>query len=161
MSNHKSVDGPDTTASHDETQPIGAGIPAQSAPKDQVVPVVPVAQPTASEPGSTVPPTVGSAPGQRFVDRLWGIRSLIAVALAAVILGGLGGAAIAKAGEGGDQRDGFGPGGRQGGFGPRAPGGFGRNGPGGQRGGFGQGQPGVVPPTSSATSSPTEPSTTS
>lgn len=39
------------------------------------------------------------ASGPRLRDRLWGLRALLAVALASVIIGGLGGAAIAKRGE--------------------------------------------------------------
>jgi hypothetical protein len=45
-------------------------------------------------------------PKQRFVDRLWTFRALIAVALASVILGGLGGAALANAGSKDDNRRG-------------------------------------------------------
>ena len=41
---------------------------------------------------------------QRFVDRVWSFRALIAVALAAVILGGLGGAALASVGDHQDRR---------------------------------------------------------
>jgi hypothetical protein len=40
-----------------------------------------------------------------FKDRLWSLRAVIAVALASVILGGLGGAAIAAAGDDHDGRD--------------------------------------------------------
>jgi hypothetical protein len=47
-----------------------------------------------------------AAPKQRFVDRLWSFRALIAVALASVILGGLAGAALASAGDGNDRRGG-------------------------------------------------------
>ncbi len=43
---------------------------------------------------------------QRLVDRLWSFRALIAVALASVILGGLGGAALANAGDNDDHRRG-------------------------------------------------------
>jgi hypothetical protein len=43
-------------------------------------------------------------PRQRFVDRLWSFRALIAVALASVILGGLAGAALASAGDDDDRR---------------------------------------------------------
>jgi hypothetical protein len=47
-------------------------------------------------------------PRQRFADRVWSLRALIAVALASVILGGLGGAALASVGDddGRDGRDG-------------------------------------------------------
>lgn len=131
MTNDKPLDGQDTPQPNDETQPIGAGAAESTA--------TPAAQP-AAEP-----------PKQRFVDRLWGLKSMIAVALAAVILGGLGGAAIAKAGEGDGQRGGFGPGGRHGGFGNQL------GDRGGRRGGLGQN--GVVPPAPPAT--PSSPSTTS
>jgi hypothetical protein len=45
-------------------------------------------------------------PKQRFVDRLWSLRAVIAVALASVIIGGLGGGALASAGEDQDARPG-------------------------------------------------------
>jgi hypothetical protein len=49
---------------------------------------------------------------QRFVERVWGLKAVIAVALASVIIGGLGGAALAKGGDrqGRDGRMGFGHG---------------------------------------------------
>jgi hypothetical protein len=50
-------------------------------------------------PDQTPPP-----PRQRFVDRLWSFRALIAVALASVIIGGLAGAALAAAGDHNDRR---------------------------------------------------------
>jgi hypothetical protein len=43
-------------------------------------------------------------PKQRFADRLWSLRAVIAVALVSVILGGLAGAAIANAGDHDDRR---------------------------------------------------------
>ncbi len=64
------------------------------------------------------------APQPRFVDRLWSLRAVIAVALASVILGGLGGAALASAS--GDQDGRRGP--------ARGPGMGPGMGPGGQRG---------------------------
>lgn len=84
-------------------------------------------------------------PKQRFVDRVWGFKSIIAVALASVIIGGLGGAALARGGDhqGRNDRMGFGHGPGQG-FGQgRGPGGFGppgqqRNRQGNQGRGFGQ-----------------------
>jgi hypothetical protein len=121
---------------------------------------------TAAGPGDAtveqgaVPPTAGPtaqpAPArQRFVERVWGLKAVIAVALASVIIGGLGGAALAKGGDrqGGNDRMGFGHGNGHGfgqGFG-RGPNGQGppghRNGrmqrmpgPGQQGPGFGQGQ---------------------
>ena len=43
-------------------------------------------------------------PKERFVDRLWSFRALIAVALASVILGGLAGAALANVGDQDERR---------------------------------------------------------
>lgn len=59
-------------------------------------------------------------PKQRLQDRLWSFRAVIAVALASVILGGLGGAVLANVA---DDDDGgrFGPGPGQGRFGPGGP----------------------------------------
>lgn len=156
MTNDKPLDGQDTPQPNDETQPIGAG-----AAESTVTPTAqPAAEPTAEPAAAQAAAQAAEPPQQRFEDRLWGLKSMIAVALAAVILGGLGGAAIAKAGEGGDQRGGFGPGGRHGDLGNHL------GARGGRRGGLGQngpqgdlGQPGVVPPTSPAT--PSSPSTTS
>lgn len=48
-------------------------------------------------------------PRQRLQDRLWSFRSVIAVALASVIVGGLGGAALASVAQDDDERR-FGPG---------------------------------------------------
>jgi len=48
---------------------------------------------TASQ--ETVPPAAEQPPRQRWTDRLWGLKAVIAVALASVIIGGLGGAAVA------------------------------------------------------------------
>lgn len=41
---------------------------------------------------------------QRFSDRVWSLRAVIAIALASVILGGLAGAALASAGDDHDDR---------------------------------------------------------
>jgi hypothetical protein len=76
------------------------------------------------DPESTrvLPPDQPAEPAKpRFVDRLWSLRAMIAVALASVILGGLGGAALANAGGHDDEGMRFGPG--------RGPGGFQRGGP--------------------------------
>ena len=66
-----------------------------------------------------------SGPKERFVDRLWSLRAVIAVALAAVILGGLAGAALANAGDDHDDRfrmrPGMGPGGGPRGLQPGQP----------------------------------------
>ena len=50
-------------------------------------------------------PAASATPRQRFVDRVWSFRALIAVALASVILGGLAGAALASVGDHQDRRD--------------------------------------------------------
>ncbi len=78
--------------------------------------VPPRPPPDSPEPDSTptrhLPPDrdPDAAPRQRFVDRLWSLRAMIAVALASVILGGLGGAALANVGDGADERGGPGQG---------------------------------------------------
>jgi hypothetical protein len=98
-------------------------------------------------------------PKQRLRDRVWSFRAVIAVALASVIVGGLGGAALANVSDHGDDgRFGRGPGGfNRGGPGPGGPPGMmdgqGRDGMRGQpdRRGMGQRQwdeqrrPGVPP----------------
>ncbi len=62
------------------------------------------------DPGAGQPTTpAGETPSrQRLRDRLWSFRAVIAVALASVIVGGLGGAALANVSDGDDGR--FGPG---------------------------------------------------
>ena len=50
-----------------------------------------------------VPPPTGSEPRPGWRLRLHGVRSVVAVALAALVLGGLGGAALGHAADGGDQ----------------------------------------------------------
>ena len=72
-------------------------------------------------------------PKQRWTDRLWGFKTVIAVALASVIIGGLGGAALANIG-GSDGDDRRGPG-----FGHQF-----RGGPGQGRGPNGSGPPGQL-----------------
>ena len=100
-------------------------------------------QPYAGQPYG-YPAPYGAQPGPapvRFRDRVLGMRGVIAVALASVILGGVGGAALGAVSSGDDENGGFG----------RGPGSFqpGQNGqlpPGGQQ--FQQGQvPGQLPPT--------------
>src|ERR1700712_5446367 len=106
------------------------------------------------------PDRPAAAPRERFVDRLWTFRALIAVALASVILGGLAGAALASAGDHNDRRGG--PMRFQRGGGPMGPPGSRQwgNGPGSGRGndpmprwrgpgqfGNGQGTPPGVQPT--------------
>jgi hypothetical protein len=73
-----------------------------------------------SHPTRVLPPDQDPAsPKQRFADRVWSLRAMIAVALASVILGGLGGAALASAGDDHDGRRG--PGGFNRGGGPMMP----------------------------------------
>jgi hypothetical protein len=77
-------------------------------------------------------PVPGPAPAkERLRDRLWSLRAVIAVALASVIVGGLGGAALANVSQGNDGR--MGPGRFQRG-GPGGPPGMMNGGP-GQRNG--------------------------
>jgi len=53
----------------------------------------------------TPPPDPDPAPAkQRLRDRLWSLRAVIAVALASVIIGGLGGAALANVAQDDDER---------------------------------------------------------
>ena len=66
-------------------QPAHAAAPARSGASGAAAGPDPAA-------GRAAPP-----PKERFVDRLWSFRAVIAVALASVILGGLGGAALASA----------------------------------------------------------------
>src|SRR4051812_41286671 len=140
-------------AMHRSRTAIGGTIPGMRAPQPTPAQPEPPAEP--AEPAAATPPPPPpagpppAAPVQRtrLRDLVFGIRSLIAVAVAGVIVGGLAGFAIHAATDD-DHRDGrmgrFGPG-----FGPggafrdgRAPGGF-PGGPGqGQNGGPGQGQNG-------------------
>ena len=82
------------------------------------------------EPTTALPEEQPAAerPRQRWRDRAWSLRALIAVALASVILGGLAGAALANIGDHQDQH-------RSPGFGRR----FGPGMPPPGRHGFGQG----------------------
>ena len=70
--------------------------------------VPPESRPLPPEPDPTTrvlpPDQEPGPPKQRFVDRVWDFRALIAVALASVIVGGLGGAALASAGDHNDRR---------------------------------------------------------
>ena len=86
-------------------------------------------------------------PRQRFADRLWSFRALIAVALASVIIGGLAGAALANAGDDHDDRGGpmrFQRGGPMGPGGPQWRCG---DGPGGRRGNNNNPMQPQAPPT--------------
>jgi hypothetical protein len=150
-----------TEQNNDDTAPL----PASPPPAEETRTLPP--DPVLSAPAAAGPPA--PPPGPRFRDKLWSLRAVIAVALASVLLGGAGGAAIANLtnGNGNDGR--MGPGNR---FGPgelqrgQMPGGgqFGRGGGGGRfGGGFGgpgdfngqqQGQQGTVPPGAPSAPSP-------
>ena len=99
----------------DDKPAAGADEPTAEHATVPAAPAPPAAEQPVQQPGPTK---------QRFVDRVWGLKAIIAVGLASVIIGGLGGAALAKGGEGQGGNDRFGHGH---GFGP----GFGR-GPNGQ-----------------------------
>ena len=87
---------------------------------------------TASQ--QTVPPAAERPPRQRWTERLWGLKAVIAVAVASVIIGGLGGAAVAGLGDRHGDRQGDG----------RTGPGFGHQFRGGP--GQGRGPRGFVPP---------------
>jgi hypothetical protein len=163
-----------------DTQPPAPGEPSgQSEEQPAGQPTEPIAATPPSMPPSPPPPTVAAptaaptaAPAApalqrvRLRDQAFGIRSLVAVAVAGVIVGGLAGFGIHAATDD-DHRDsrmgrfgpGFGPGGgfREG----RGPGGFPGGGfPGGP--GQGQGGPGTqqFPPPGGGTDQPTPSPTT-
>jgi hypothetical protein len=69
---------------------------------------MPVSQGGAPVTGQTTGQAGETPAAQRFRDRLWSFRAVIAVALASVIVGGLGGAALANVSNNDDVR--FGPG---------------------------------------------------
>ena len=115
-----------------DTQPTAA---QPDPPEEQ--PVQPTEPPAA--------PVAAAAPRTRLRDLVFGLRSLVAVALAGVILGGLAGFALNAATGGDDHRDGQmgrfgGPGGFRGGPDGGFQGGPGQMGPGGP--GFPNGGPG-------------------
>ena len=74
-------------------------VPPESRP-------VPPPEPDAASTHVLPPDQPPAPPRQRFVDRLWSFRALIAVALASVIVGGLAGAALANVGDNDDRRGG-------------------------------------------------------
>ncbi len=109
-----------------------------------------------NEPAPETPPQTPQPVRQRWHQRTWSLPALVVVALVAVLLGGLGGAALATAGNHQDGRRGFGPG--QGFLhGPGGQRGPARGGFGGQRGpgGFGQQRSHVNGPFGSPTPRPT------
>jgi len=113
--------------------------PGQPAPSF----AAPVPRPEAA-PGATAEPAAAhetAAPGP--VARVWSLRTVAAAAITAVALSGVGGAALAAAANGSDERTG-GRGGFGGGFG--GPPGFSRNQVPNQGGTGTQGGPGGAPP---------------
>lgn len=70
------------------------------------VPPEPAGEPAAEQTHVLPPDQPAAAPRPAFKDRLWSLRAVIAVALASVILGGLGGAALASVGHDHDRRGG-------------------------------------------------------
>ena len=92
--------------------PDSRPLPPSDPEPTQAIP----AQQTGDQPAGS--PAGPPADKQRLRDRLWSFRALIAVALASVIVGGLGGAALASvADNGNDGRRGPGQFNRGGGFG--------------------------------------------
>lgn len=87
----------------DQTRPLGAEEP--QAPQSSPLPGAP-----------TPPPAADVAPGRsRFVDRVLGMRAVLAVAVAGLVVGGVGGALLGATTDGGNDGFGRGPGGFQGG----------------------------------------------
>ena len=78
--------------------------PTQAMPAHPPGPAV--TGPAVTGPAVTGPAAPAAAastpPKERLRDRLWSLRALIAVALASVIVGGLGGAALANVSKGGE-----------------------------------------------------------
>src|SRR3954447_12778032 len=100
----------------------------QTSTREPEPPRPPPAQPASAAPYDVqhaVPPAYAAPAKERFLDRMLDMRAVIAVALAALIIGGLSGFLLGEHTGGGDDR-------------------FGRGGPGGFPGGFqpGQGAPG-------------------
>src|SRR6187401_282326 len=82
------------------------GSPPGQPPDPHLTPTQAIA---AEQSGGQATGQAGAASAkQRLRDRLWSFRALIAVALASVIVGGLGGAALASVS--GEDDSGFGPG---------------------------------------------------
>jgi len=118
--------------------------------------------PADPEPVQPPPPPVPVAPPverTRLRDRLFGLRALIAVALAGVILGGLAGFGVHAATDGDGRMGRFGPGGPDGGFGGPGQMGPGHMGPGqmgpGQMGPGQMGPGGQLPPQGGNQQQPT------
>jgi hypothetical protein len=127
--------------SDDETRPIEPGAPEPppaATAADAAEPAPAYAMPLpAGYPAYGVPP---AQPRPRFADQVLGMRAVVAVALACLIIGGLSGFILGHAAGRDDQRFGRAPGGffQQRAF-PEGPG-FGNGAPNQQTPPFGQGQ---------------------
>ena len=77
-------------------------VPPESRPASSAEP--PETEPDPHSTRVLPPDRPAPAARERFVDRLWSFRALIAVALASVILGGLAGAALANIGDEDERR---------------------------------------------------------
>ena len=86
----------------------GAVSDEQPPPEEQTLPLSaePPATPAQRPPLPPDRPPVAEGHPQRWRDRAWSLRAVIAVGLTSVILGGLAGAAIATVGDHQDQRRG-------------------------------------------------------
>lgn len=111
--------------------------PDQTATIDPGAPAPPSARP-ATQVQDPAPPSYAGPEQPSFLDRVLGMRAVIAVALAALVIGGLSGFILGEHTQGGDHGFGHGgPAGSPGGQGFRGPeGGPGQHGP----PPFGQGQ---------------------
>ena len=117
----------DTTCSEPAHRVTTVGrrtLPAMSESRDTST-LDPQAPPSPAQPPH---PAYAATGRPRFVDRVLGLRAVIAVALAALIIGGLSGFLLGEHTSGGDDRFGHGPGGLPGGqgFGGGPPGQQGR-----------------------------------
>jgi hypothetical protein len=100
--------------SDDETRPIEPDAPVPPAP---AAPAAPAAPPVPDQPAYAMPlpagyPTYATPPPRpRFVDQVLGMRAVVAVAIACLIIGGLSGAILGRASADQGDRFGIGPGG--------------------------------------------------
>jgi len=146
-----------STAPDDETRPLGTRTidPEPAAPPTTEWPPVPpyAGRPGPGHPGYAGQPGYPAAQRPRFSDQVLGMRAVLGVALAALVLGGLGGFLLGAltTGSDGDRFGGPGGFGRQG-FGPgqsfnqgQAPNGQQNGQPNGQQNGQQNGQPNGQP----------------
>ncbi len=117
--------------------------PAETAEQE------PVHAPETTEAAAASPPTV------RLRDRVWSFRSILAVAIASLLLGGAGGAGIVAATDGHGHRDRF----SRFAFGPDGRGGMRFHRPGGGYGFNGGGPGGFYPPVMPQQNGQTGPTT--